>query len=121
MTLILGIAMLAPTSSNTTLPITLRSSRLDKGQKWINMALKYVYVFGEERIPGFRHLYRFCHIPIDNVMLEKLGKWHAPKLSKNWSRADDYDEYFRLQKWVRDKFPGSPPLAVEFALYQEPG
>jgi hypothetical protein len=34
-----------------------------QAQKWLNMTFKYIYVLGDERIPGFGHLYDLCHVP----------------------------------------------------------
>lgn len=88
-----------------------------QAQKWLNMAFKYIYVFGEEQIPGFEGLYRLAHVPLDNVMLSKLEERRAPSRSVPWSRFE-YDEYFRFQKWIRQNFDGRVPLAVEFHLWQ---
>jgi hypothetical protein len=93
---------------------------IGQAQKWINMAFKYLNVFGEENIHGYAGLYRFGHVPIDNVMLEKLDAYEPPGLSKSaWSRMRDYGEYFQLQSWIRARWPDSVPLAVEFHMYQE--
>jgi hypothetical protein len=43
---------------------------IGQSQKWINMALKYDYVLGEDRVGGFADLYRFCHLPIDSIILD---------------------------------------------------
>lgn len=95
------------------------SFAIGQGQKWLNMALKYVYVFGEERLPGFSGLYRFGHVPLDNIILGRLAPLGSPRLSSgSWSRLCDYDESLRFQHWIRDKFPDSAPLAVEFHLWQ---
>jgi hypothetical protein len=92
---------------------------IGQAQKWINMAFKYLYVFGEGNIPGYAALYKFGHVPIDNIMLEKLAAYQSPGISGAWSRMRDYGEYFELQKWIRDRWPDSVPLAVEFHMYQE--
>ena len=90
-----------------------------QAQKWLNMALKYVYVFGERRLPGFSGLYSLGHIPLDSVILNRLSSYGAPPLSSDsWSRLRDYDEYLDFQKWLRKRFPDSAPLAVEFRLWQ---
>jgi hypothetical protein len=39
-----------------------RAFHVGHAQKWLNMALKYAFVMGEQRIPGFHHLYDFCHV-----------------------------------------------------------
>jgi hypothetical protein len=94
-----------------------------QAQKWINMALKYVFVFGERRLPGYQYLYPYCHVPIDNIIIanlraEKCGD--VPDLGgKAWSRLDDYATYMNFQQWMRTTFTGSAPLAVEFFLWQK--
>lgn len=91
---------------------------IGQAQKWINMALKYIYVFGEERLPGFKPLYSLCHIPIDNIIIKNLSFKNPPKLKCAWSRITSYDDYMLFQHWVRQTFQGSSPLAVEFRLWQ---
>lgn len=91
---------------------------IGQAQKWVNMAFKYVHVFGEQHLPGYGRLYMFGHVPLDNVILEKLCSYGAPRLSAAWSRVRRYDEYMGLQRWIRQKFAGSAPLAVEFQLWQ---
>jgi hypothetical protein len=68
-----------------------------QAQKWLNMAFKYAHVFGEECLPGFERLYGLGHVPLDRIMLEKLGAYGAPRLSKPWSRIRDYQEYMHFQ------------------------
>ena len=97
------------------------SFAIGQAQKWLNMAFKYVYVFGEARIPGFTGLYRLGHVPLDNIMLDRLAPFGAPPLSCSWSRLRDYDEYLGFQRWIRREFPDSAPLAVEFHLWRAPG
>ena len=95
------------------------SFAVGQAQKWLNMALKYVYVFGEEWLPGFSGLYRFAHVPLDSIILDRLARLGAPRLSsESWSRLRDYDEYLGFQHWIREKFPDSAPLSVEFHLWQ---
>ena len=96
------------------------SFAVGQAQKWLNMALKYVYVFGEAQLPGFSGLYRLGHVPLDKIILERLAPFGAPRLSSGdaWSRLSHYDEYLRFQQWIRDTFPESAPLAVEFHLWQ---
>jgi hypothetical protein len=90
---------------------------IGQSQKWINMTLKYIYVFGEDRLPGYGHLYSLGHVPVDNVMQEKFGRCGANPLTTPWSRLGNYDEYLEYQYWIREHFAGSAPLAVEFHLW----
>jgi hypothetical protein len=91
---------------------------IGQAQKWLNMSLKYVFVFGEDRLPGYSRIFALAHIPLDNIILGHPKMNAAPKLSTRWSRVDSYDEYMEVQLWVRRNFPDSPPLAVEFDLWQ---
>jgi len=87
-----------------------------QAQKWVNMTLKYIFTVGEEHIPGFAPAYTLCHAPLDNIVLEELTRYGLDWPSKAWSQFD-YDEYFKCQKWMRDKFTPTPLLSVEFFLW----
>jgi hypothetical protein len=86
-----------------------------QAQKWLNMALKYILVFGEERVPGYAHVFELAHAPLDNIILDRFSRYGLRKLTTAWSRLS-YEEYMGVQLWLRSSFPDSP-LAVEFALY----
>jgi hypothetical protein len=95
--------------------------RLGQAQKWLNMALKYVFLFGEDKLPGFDRVFALAHVPMDRVMLECFQKrWRIPKPPTAWSQLDDYAEYLNWQNQVRDRFRPSIPLAVEFHLWLNP-
>src|SRR5208282_3617867 len=74
---------------------------IGQAQKWVNMKLKYIYTFGEVKIPGFVSLYRYCHVPLDNIIIEKLVPYGFPKFAQAWSRIDEYQEYLQRQIWIR--------------------
>jgi hypothetical protein len=96
---------------------------IGQAQKWVNMSMKYAFTLGERRLKGFASLYRFAHIPIDNILLKKvaaLGVLGRASLLGPWSRLDDYATYLTYQKRFRDHFAGSIPLAVEFRLWLQP-
>lgn len=84
------------------------------------MTLKYVFVFGSVRLPGYEAIYRFCHVPIDNIILESQTFGGIRTFTKRWSRITDYNEYLSFQRAVRERFPESSPLAVEFWVWQQP-
>jgi hypothetical protein len=92
--------------------------RAGQAQKWLNMALKYVFAFGEDRLPGYSGVFGLAHILLDNIILKQLRGSGVPPLSTRWSRLDKYEESMGIQQWVRLKFPDSAPLAVEFSLWQ---
>lgn len=88
-----------------------------QAQKWLNMSMKYVFALGEGRLQGFASLYRFAHIPIDNVFLTRAVALGGPSLPVTWSRLDDYATYLSCQQAFRNLFRGSVPLAAEFWLW----
>ena len=90
-----------------------------QAQKWINMTLKYLFALGEDRINGISRNYQFFHIPIDNIIQDKLSKSEIPKFKDPWSRINNYSEYLNYQKLVRTKFYGQIPMDVEFRLFNE--
>ncbi len=92
---------------------------IGQAQKWLNMTLKYVFVFGKARLPGYETFYRFCHVPIDNIILESQTFSGLRTFTNRWSRLADYDEYLAFQRAVRERFPESCPLAVEFWAWQQ--
>lgn len=87
-----------------------------QAQKWINMTFKYIFTVGEQRLPGFRQLYQFCHVPLDNILLQRLQPYGPPQLLGRWSRLDNYPEYLAYQRWIRQQF-SLLPLDVEFFLW----
>lgn len=86
-------------------------------QKWFNMALKYVFILGE-RLSGFEGLYPFCHVPIDQFVIEEAAKKGFPALPGRgaWSTLNDYEIYMDRQRWFREKFD-TVPLVTEFRLW----
>jgi hypothetical protein len=91
-----------------------------QAQKWVNMALKYIYVFGEERLPGYASLYPLCHVPIDNILLSTEEFKELLPFREAWSRIRNYSEYMSFQAAVRTRFPDIAPLAIEFHVWQRP-
>ena len=89
---------------------------LGHAQKWINMTFTYAFTFGESRLPGFRKRYPFCHVPLDNIFIDRLASYHPPSRSVRWSRITNYDEYVHVQRWVREHF-ASIPLDTEFRIW----
>lgn len=90
-----------------------------QAQKWINMALKYLFAIGENFVRGISNNYQYYHIPIDNIIREKLGKLESSPIKipiVSWSRLN-YMEYMDYQLKVRKRFVGEIPLDVEFRLF----
>lgn len=78
------------------------------------MALKYLYVCGETRVPGYRAFYRYCHVPVDNVILDSQAFKELRSFHERWSRISEYSKYIAFQIGVRERYQDSSPLAVEF-------
>ncbi len=88
-----------------------------QAQKWINMSLKYIFVLGEARVGGFGKAYQFCHVPLDDRLLKRLGESCDLSKLRPWSQIDDYPRYLDCQRWIRTKFKPLPPLGAEFKLW----
>ena len=91
---------------------------IGQAQKWVNMALKYVYVFGESKLPGFAAYYSLCHVSIDNIVFDAPAFKGLASFREPWSRLNDYSAYMLFQTRVRERYPESAPLAVEFFAWQ---
>lgn len=88
-----------------------------QAQKWLNMALKYVFVMGEKRVgPGFEKIYSLCHVPVDAYLLKVLPKAFQ-NIIPTWSKLVDYEAYVRFQEMFREHFPDQAPLDAEFDLW----
>jgi len=91
---------------------------IGQAQKWVNMVLKYIFVYGEERIPGYKPFYPFCHVPVDRIILQDSEFKKLANFSGAWSRINNYSNYMAFQVAVRERFRDSSPLAVEFFRWQ---
>ena len=92
------------------------SFNIGQAQKWINMIFKYIFSYGNKYLNGYDEIYQFCHVPLDNILIDELKKFHPPKLKTSWSRINDYETYIEYQNWFRGKFDNLP-LDVEFKLW----
>lgn len=91
-----------------------------QAQKWVNMSLKYLYALGEEKVKGISKNYMFFHVPIDNIIQQKLlDVYGIPKLPNAWSQIKTYNDYFEYQLQIRDKLEGKIPMDVEFQFFNE--
>lgn len=82
-----------------------------QSQKWINMTIKYLFIFKEE-LNIKDEIFLYTHIPIDNIILEKLN---YKKFKTSWSRIKSYEEYFSFQEEIRLKY--KIPFEIEFNLF----
>lgn len=89
---------------------------IGQAQKWINMTFKYIFSYGNKYLDGYDEIYQFCHVPLDNILIDELKKFYPPKLKTSWSRINNYETYIEYQNWFRNKFDNLP-LDVEFKLW----
>lgn len=89
---------------------------IGQAQKWINMSLKYIFLYDESKIDGYDSIYQYCHIPIDNIILNKL---EYKNFNTAWSRINDYNEYINFQRYIREVVTDEIPLDFEFRLFMK--
>jgi hypothetical protein len=97
-----------------------REWHVGQSQKWLNMSIKYALglaALGSAYVDHSTALRSAAHAPLDTYIVDVLSGRGAPRLNCAWSRIDDYALYLDLQRWIRDEFPNSDPLDVEFHLY----
>ena len=87
-----------------------------QAQKWINMTMKYLYVFGK---PEMKDLSRVCHVPLDNYIFEIAStSLNIDKPKIPWSRWDDYsNQYMQYQYFLREKLVDDIPFKWEFRAW----
>ena len=90
-----------------------------QAQKWINMTLKYLFALGEDRVNGITNNYQYFHVPIDNIIMNKLNDIGIDKFNTVWSKIQDYNTYHEYQNKIRDTYKGQIPMDVEFMLFNE--
>lgn len=93
-----------------------KSFYIGQAQKWINMTFKYIFSYGNKYLNGYDEIYQFCHVPLDNILINELKNFKPPTLKTTWSRIDNYKIYFEYQIWFRNEFDDLP-LDVEFKLW----
>jgi hypothetical protein len=98
-----------------------------QAQKWINMAIKYGFAFGEGAVPGLSTCWHYAHIPIDNYIKAAVKKYDLAlraSLDKalageSWSRMSNYDAYLDFQRGVRLAAGASAPLKLELDWWNQ--
>ena len=95
-----------------------------QAQKWLNMMIKYLYILEVEEYT-FDSVFEYLHIPIDEYILKGVeDELEIKRPVYVWSRWDNYDEYLKYQKDIReriekDKNIDVPPLLWEFENWLE--
>lgn len=92
---------------------------LGQAQKWINMIIKYLVVFGEESI--LRNI-RYFHIPIDSLIMDELYRnkmFNIAKLDTPWSKITEMEKYLDYQNQFREIVNPKIPLEMEFEIFNK--
>jgi hypothetical protein len=91
-----------------------------QAQKWVNMNLKYLFSFGNTRIPGIALNYKYFHIPIDNIIQNAFLIDHGiKKIPCAWSKINEYAAYMKYQQDVREALKGRIAMDEEFRLFNK--
>ena len=105
-----------------------------KAQKWVNMSLKYIWLYSEEKfVDNYIQLF---HVPIDRYVAKDIAKeigflpgyadrrfenldsnFDSEKANYCWSKISDYEEYLNCQNRIREKLMGTPPIEWEFECW----
>jgi hypothetical protein len=88
-----------------------------QAQKWINMSIKYAVALGEQRVPGFQHVYSVAHAPLDRVVLGILAHEGKHPIDTVWSKIDNYGKYMECQRCIRALYPGETALEAEYRIW----
>lgn len=85
-------------------------------QKWINMAFKYLFIFGSLDLS---RVFAFLHVPIDSYIFAAAeNQLNIKRPCEAWSRMNDYNVYLNYQNEVREKLQKQAqpvePLRWEF-------
>lgn len=93
---------------------------LGHAQIWVNMSLKYCLAIGDDVFKGITQNINYLHIPIDNVIQDRLLiEYKVTKIIGAWSKINYYEVYLNYQKEVREKIAGKIPIIVEFELFNK--
>lgn len=99
--------------------IKLYKSKMDiftygHAQKWINMTMKYLYLFEPNR---FDAIVEYLHVPIDNIVFDiAKEQLEIINVSKEaWSKWDDYEfVYLEYQNELREKIKEQKEFSSPF-------
>ncbi len=114
-----------------------------QAQKWINMALKYAYLYDADDRKDLDRFRAVFHVPVDRYIADGVAHdlailpptydgFHSPdspalfdsgKLNYAWSRIKCYKTYLKYQEEIREKLKkqnnGRTPLEWEFYRWLE--
>jgi hypothetical protein len=78
-------------------------------------------LLGDRCVIGIANVFPHAHVPVDSIMLYAFAKLGLPRPMRffPWSKIQSYSLYMEFQEWIRERFPNSAPLSVEFHLWQK--
>jgi len=93
-----------------------------QAQKWVNMTLKYCWVFGAANSRNLNDWYSVAHIPVDEIILDEVikRKFVSERPCRKWSAWDSQEEYQAFQETMRKAASeeSKTPLELEYVLWQ---
>lgn len=92
--------------------------QIGQAQKYVNMTLKYAFTMG---LTGYGHLYRFCHLPLDSLILKHPSLSNLPINKRPWSSLDSYGEYLQIQDVARRANSPEALLDMDFKYWGTAG
>lgn len=86
-------------------------------QKWVNMILKYCFLLSED-FPNISKHKRFFHCPIDSIVMDIIKKeLGIGNIKTPWSKIEDYDVYFNIQRLLREKIKNKSIIEWELEVF----
>ncbi len=85
-------------------------------QKLINITVKHIYTFCYND-PSLREGFRFCHCPVDIIMLEKV--WHLCKGNFELGKNKDFCKPWGSEGITDNTQPELNEFPARYALFQE--
>jgi len=93
-----------------------------QAQKWVNMTMKYCWVFDVQDLAGLNPWYSVAHIAVDEVILVASKEQKVIENRPiNWSIWDNPEEYQDFQDKVRKvaREKNQTPLELEFDWWKD--
>lgn len=97
---------------------------IGQSQKWINMTLKYLYVFGE--FHDKKEYVECFHAALDNIIIDCAKKKYGIPKPKDedkedlaWSKIDDYAVYLNYQNALKGKIAPKSLFDWEFDAWMK--
>lgn len=92
---------------------------IGQSQKWINMTLKYLYIFGE--FHDKKEYVECFHAALDSIIINHAKKEYKIRLAGDlaWSKIDDYAVYLNYQNALKGKIAPKSLFDWEFDAWMK--